>query len=111
MPILPDFLSDIEVNSAKVAYAYETLDIIQAETFIAECAYRRSIASSRPLESHMMRKREMLERARAAFKELCLEHTPRAPLRFALPIHHSATSFAPTTFPPSSEGREYFIRG
>jgi hypothetical protein len=111
MPILPDFISPIEANAAKVAYAFETLDIIQAEAFIAECAYRRSIASSIPLKLYMIRKRDVLDRARVAFKDLCLTHTPRIPLRFTLPDGDPATYFAPTTFPPGSDREECFVRG
>ena len=108
---LPDSIPKIDANSAKVAYAHETLDMIQAETFMAECAYRRSISSTLPLEIHMMRKREILKRAREAFRVLCLEHNPCRPLRYALPDRNPATSFVPTSFPPNSEAGGYFTRG
>jgi hypothetical protein len=103
MPPLPDSIPKINANSAKVAYAHETLDMIQAETFIAECAYRRSIASSQPLEIQMMRKRQILKHARAAFRVLCEDHTPCRPLHYTLPDRHPATSFIPTSFPPNVE--------
>jgi hypothetical protein len=111
MPILPDSLPKIEANAAKVAFAYETLDMIQAEAFIAECAYRRYMASTRPLEVHMTRKREFLEHAKSSFKALCDDHHPRVQIRYAFPVSHPASSFTPTTFPPSSEAGGRFIRG
>jgi hypothetical protein len=109
MPILPASLPKVEVNAAKVAYAHETLDMIQAEAFISECAYRRYMAATRPLEVHMMRKREILERARAAFQDLCAQHEPRITLRYSLPVSCGATSFKPTSFTPNPKG--HYTRG
>jgi hypothetical protein len=103
MPTLPESIPKIDANSAKVAYAHETLDMIQAETFIVECAYRRSVASSLPLETHMMRKREVLKRAQAAFRIFCHDHNPHRPFRYTLPDRHPPTSFTPTSFPPNLE--------
>jgi hypothetical protein len=111
MPVLPNSIPEIEVNAAVVAYAYETLDMLQAETFIAECAYRRVMASSRPLEVNMTRRRDILERARVMFEALCRDHYPRIRLRYSLPVRYPATSFTPTSFPPSSEAKGSFTRG
>jgi hypothetical protein len=99
MPPLPESISNVDVNSAKVAYANETLNMIQAETFMAECAYRRSIASSVTLEIHMMKKRKVLNLAREAFRVFCLRHTPRRTLRFGLPNRVPSPSFIPTSLP------------
>jgi hypothetical protein len=99
MPSLPESIPNLDVNSAKVAYATETLNMIQAETFMAECAYRRSIASSLTLEIHMMRKREVLNRARKAFRLFCRRHHPHRTLRFGPPNRAPSTSFTPTSLP------------
>jgi hypothetical protein len=99
MAPIPESTPKVDADTAKVAYAHETLYMIQAETIIAECAHRRSIASSRPLELHMMRKRENLKHAQAAFRMLCLLHNPRHSHRSALPDCHAAMSLKRTRLP------------
>jgi hypothetical protein len=104
MVMLPDSIPRIEINAAKVAYAYETVDMIQAHVFLAECAYKRAIATIRPLEVRMMRARVVLQRAQTALQDLCVDHQPRVQLdcRGYLPISSDATPFTFTSFPPNS---------
>jgi hypothetical protein len=97
---LPAATLKINVNSLKVAYACKTLDMIQAETFMAECAFRRCVASSLILENYMMKKREGLKLAQEAFLVLCLDYHPRRAFHYD---HHPGTTYIPTSFPPNSD--------
>jgi hypothetical protein len=95
---LADTLSSSDANHLSLAFGSEQMDVLNAEAFIAERQYRKTLITARSYQIKMLRARDKLAKAIA---EMQHHRSPASETSTAIQVksERRAASFQPPTFP------------